>query len=528
MRYEYRPRGVCSRNISFDIDGDHRITNISFVGGCNGNLKALSKAVDGKTAEEIAELFSGIDCAGKGTSCSDQLSRAVREAAEKIGDGTSAEIYAERKDLSETGCAFLPADIMLPSFYADAEKMKKWAVVACDQYTSQPEYWEKVESFVGSSPSSLRLVLPEIYLGKNEDERIAAINRSMREYISKGIFIEIKNALILTERKLSDGTCRYGIIGKIDLEKYDYAPGSETPVRASEKTVTERIPPRLRVRKSATIELPHVLVLIDDPKKTVVEPVCEKKGGLCKLYDFELMMGGGSVAGYLLSEEDAENVINALIGLSDVEKSAAAYGFADKKELIFAVGDGNHSLATAKAAYEKIKELYGASAAASHPARYALVEIENLRSDALEFEPIHRVVFETEPEKLIAYCKEKLGLEETSGAPGSDTVKIVTASGEKTYRITSGDSPLAVGSVQSAIDGYLASNGGRVDYIHGDGVTSRLARESADRVGFILPEIDKGSLFKTVVADGVLPRKTFSMGNAEDKRFYLEARKITK
>lgn len=402
--------------------------------------------------------------------------------------------------------AFRPADILLP----EGCDMTRWSVVACDQYTSEPEYWEEVDSLVGGSPSALRLILPEIYLGREDTPvKIRDINRKIREYLNNGAFREYKNAMIYVERVQSDGKVRRGIVGAIDLEQYDYRAGSKSAVRATEATVVERIPPRLEIRKDAEIELPHIMILIDDPKMTVVEPLAEKP--LEKLYDFQLMQGGGSIAGYLLREGEIAAVDSALAAL---QKNC---------EMLFAMGDGNHSLATAKEHYEKLKRENPDADLSNHPARYALCEIVNLHSEALEFEAIHRIVNVKDPEKMLFEMSEALHL---SGMKSEQSVTVHRGNKHRTLYILKPTSKLAVGSVQNFLDDYLKRNGGTIDYIHGADVLKRLA-EVDGAAGFELEPMRKEDLFPAVVTDGALPRKTFSMGHAADKRYYLEARKIT-
>lgn len=401
--------------------------------------------------------------------------------------------------------AFCPADILLP---VDVD-MTKWSVVACDQYTSEPEYWARVDKLVGSEPSALRLILPEIYLGKDDtEERIASINKTICEYLDNGVFREYKNAMIYVERLQSDGKIRKGIVGAIDLEQYDYRPGSNSSVRATEATVIERIPPRLEIRKDAKIELPHIMILIDDPEMTVIEGIAADK--LEKLYDFELMQGGGSISGYLLGSED----------INRVEETLGSLG--EGSEMLFAMGDGNHSLATAKEHYEKLKRDNPGVDMSNHPARYALCEIVNLHSPALEFEAIHRIVNVDDPKKMLLEMSEALHFSDMESGQ-----KVTVHRGGKhcAHYILKSTSNLAVGSVQGFLDEYLKKNGGRIDYIHGADVLKRLASEDG-AVGFELEPMKKEELFPTVIADGALPRKTFSMGHAADKRFYLEARKI--
>ncbi len=405
---------------------------------------------------------------------------------------------------------FMPADILLPK-NVDWEK---WSVVACDQYTSEPEYWDEVEKIVGDAPSTLRLTLPEIYL-ESEDApaRIAKIGEAMERYASE--MEKIENAFIYVERTLTDGRIRRGIVGKVDLEAYNYEKGAKSPIRATEGTVIERIPPRLRVREGATMELPHIMILIDDRKKTVIEPLIDKKGE--KLYDFDLMQGGGHIAGYKVSAEDNEKIQEAIAGLA--EAFTARTG--EESPFVLAMGDGNHSLATAKAYYENIKKTLSPEEAAVHPARYALAEIVNLHDASLVFEPIHRVIFGVEPEKVLADFEAFCKANESDNAP--QEIPYCYKGGKGVLKIEKPVSPLAVGTLQR----FLDEKGIKTDYIHGADVVERLGTEEGN-MGFLLPPMDKNALFDTVEADGVLPRKTFSMGEANEKRFYLEARKITK
>lgn len=403
--------------------------------------------------------------------------------------------------------AFRPADILLPQNC----NMTQWSVVACDQYTSEPEYWAEVDRLVGDAPSALRLILPEIYLGREDTPaRIGGINKKIREYLNNGVFREYKNAMVYVERVQSDGKVRKGIVGAIDLEQYDYRSGSKSAVRATEATVVERIPPRLEIRKDAEIELPHIMILIDDPKKTVIEPMGIKP--LEKLYDFPLMQGGGRISGYLLRQGEIAEIDRALAGL---QRSC---------EMLFAMGDGNHSLATAKEHYEQLKRENPGADLSNHPARYALCEIVNLHSEALEFEAIHRIVNVKNPEKMLFEMSETLHL---SGLKSDQKVTIHRGDKHRTLYILKPTSKLAVGSIQNFLDDYLRRNGGTIDYIHGADVLKRLA-EADGAAGFELEPMRKEDLFPAVVADGALPRKTFSMGHAADKRYYLEARKISK
>lgn len=402
--------------------------------------------------------------------------------------------------------AFKPADILLPARGTD---YSKWSVIACDQYTSQPEYWERAERTVGGAPSTLRLVLPEAYLDSpGLEKRIDSINLAQKEYLDSGLFEEYKDSMVYVRRIQSDGSLREGLVGAIDLEEYDYLPGSQSQVRATEATVAERIPPRLKIRQGACLELPHIMILIDDPQKSVIEPL----GGaeLEKLYDFNLMLGGGSISGYLVPQAELSRVNGALSRLLE------------RCPMLFAMGDGNHSLATAKEYYNRLKAENPGADLSRHPARYALCEIVNLHSPALRFEAIHRIVFTDCPERLVLALERELGL---SCEPSELSLELLTGGTEKRLYIHKPTAKLAVGCLQAFLDGFLKENGGRIDYIHGEEVVKELsARPGA--VGFILEPMEKSQLFPAVMADGALPRKTFSMGHADDKRFYLEARRI--
>ena len=404
-------------------------------------------------------------------------------------------------DMSKTG--FSPADILLPA----AGNYETWAVVACDQFTSQPDYWERVEKRVGDQPSAFRLILPEAQLSDGHtEEHIAKINETMLSYQADGVFREYPDAMIYLQRVQSDGRVRCGVIGKIDLEEYDYSPDSSSLVRATEGTVLERIPPRQAVRRNASLELPHIMLLVDDPEDTVLGPLTE-----CDdlLYDFDMMEGGGHAKGFLLSDSKKQAVQKALSDL------------AEGQPLLFAVGDGNHSLASAKAHYEEEKAKGLASAELS---RYALVEIVNLYDDALEFEPIHRVLFDVDPEDVLAELAAAYpGTHEGEGEGHS--IRYAWEKAEGVMTIPDPRAQLEVGTLQSFLDDYLKRKGGRIDYVHGDEITIELGRKPGC-LAFLLPAMDKNDLFKSIAADGPLPRKTFSMGHAEDKRYYIEARKI--
>ena len=418
--------------------------------------------------------------------------------------------------------AFHNTSILVPKSDVD---MYKWSVIACDQYTSEPEYWEQVSANVGDAPSTLNLILPELYLEQEGvSERIANIHKSMDKYIADGIFNEYSNAMVYVERIQSNGILRQGIVGAIDLEKYDFSKGSNSEVRATEATVIERIPPRIKVRQGAPLELPHIMILIDDPDNTVIEPLAGETSGMKKLYDTKLMQNGGSIKGWLVEEKYQDKIDAALSALADPDTFNRKYSLSNSPVLLYAMGDGNHSLATAKEFYEQLKKANPGKDMSNHPARYALAEIVNLHSDALKFEAIHRLVFDVDCDKLVSELTAALALSETEV---SDQYIILCSNGtEKILYINKKSSNLSVGSLQNFLDGYIKSNGGKIDYIHGADTVKSLAQKH-NGLGFILPDMDKSQLFPTVIKDGALPRKTFSMGHAEDKRFYIEARKIT-
>lgn len=420
--------------------------------------------------------------------------------------------------------AFSPARILLPQ----GCEYTRWSVVACDQYTSQPEYWARVERFVGQAPSTLRMILPESCLdGPNVENDIMEINSTMTRYLREGRFVEYPDALVYVERRLKNGRVRKGLVGKIDLERYDYEPGTDKAVRATEGTVMSRIPPRVAVRKNAPIELPHVMLLFDDPRRTVLDPLAARKDRMTMLYDFDLMEDGGHIAGWLLDGESQTLMAEALRAVTSPEAVRTRYGLDRDTAFQFAVGDGNHSLATAKECYERLKRLTPPEQWDSLPARYALCEIVNLYDDSLEFEPIHRVLFHVKGRDLLdALLQAYPGAYEGNGkGENCHVLPYVCEGAEGAITVPNPKARLPVGTLQSFLDKYVSEHGGDVDYIHGAEVTRELAGRSGN-LGFLLPPMAKEELFPTVIQDGVLPRKTFSMGEANDKRFYLEARRI--
>lgn len=410
--------------------------------------------------------------------------------------------------------AFLPADILLPK----NAPMEKWAVIACDQFTSDQAYWDRVRKNAEGSPSTINLILPEAELGTpSEAEHTKLINKTMAEYLNSGVFTVYPHSFVLVERTLDNGSIRTGLVGMVDLDAYDYSTGSSSAIRATEKTVVERIPPRQRVRRDAPIEFPHILMLADDHEKVLIEPIAAKKDSLKKLYDFDLMEGGGHITGWLVEGKEVEDFEARLADYTaNVGKK---YEGLKGVPMVFAVGDGNHSLATAKSCYEELKAQHPGEDLSNHPARFALVELENIHDAAQVFEPIHRIIANTDPEALL---KE---LEETWCAEGGFPVQWYIGEKSGTVYLDKSKSQLAVGALQSFLDKYLKEHKGEIDYIHDDDALINLAKQP-NSIGFLLPAMEKSQLFRGVIADGILPRKTFSMGHAREKRYYLEGRKI--
>jgi len=430
--------------------------------------------------------------------------------------------------------------VQIPDIYLPNKNInyQKWAVIACDQFTSQPQYWREVETFVGDSPSTLKMILPEAYLGKPEEaQRAADAQSAMQNYLQQGV-LELRQEVILVKRTIH-GKSRHGILLALDLDQYDYAPGSQTLIRATESTIVERIPPRMRIRENALLELPHILVLIDDPLHTVLQPLVEQAEQFESVYDFELMQNSGHLNGYRVPDNlVVKSLIPALEKLAHPTGFQARYAVGDDKGvLLFAVGDGNHSLATAKACWEKIKP----TASPDHPARYALVEIENVHDAALEFEPIHRVLFKPQLDletalkrfsdvsfTLVA-CESRYQMIQSVkqyNTGNQQIIGVITASGYSLIKFTDPTANLPVGTLQAFLDRWLKDGtAGEIDYVHGEDAVCDLCSQTQN-VGFYLPAMAKSDLFKTVILDDVLPRKTFSMGEAYEKRFYLESRRI--
>ena len=426
-------------------------------------------------------------------------------------------------------------DILLP---IPEINLQKWAVIACDQFTSQPDYWQQVSDFVGDAPSTLHMILPEVWLNSPDvDMRIRRTQEAMQQYLSEGLLAG-QSGMILVEREAS-GKTRTGLMLALDLEAYDYHRGSQTLIRATEGTILERLPPRMHVRRGAPLELPHILVLYDDPDFSVLAPVLEAKANLPVCYDFDLMMDSGHLTGRWVDQPELlDAIIQALASLIAPQTYAQKYNQPEgNTPLLFAVGDGNHSLATAKAIWEELKPYVGLE----HPARYALVEIENLHDPAIQFEAIHRVLFNGDPNFIIdlqtAFTPEihlstlpnfetlkQMVLEQTGP---SQKIGLLSEEGFTLIELTQPQHNLPVGSLQNFLDAYLADHTQtRIDYVHGDDVLNSLAQIPGN-AGFYLPPISKNAFFKSVIDEGALPRKTFSMGHAKDKRFYMECRRIT-
>lgn len=408
---------------------------------------------------------------------------------------------------------FRSADILLPQ---DVE-LERWAVIACDQFTSDPAYWQRVRETAGDAPSTVHMILPEAELGSaDEAGMVASINATMERYLNEGVLCAYPDAYVYVERTLADGSVRPGLVGMVDLECYDHRPGSDSPIRATEKTVMERIPPRQRVRKDAAIELPHVLMLCDDDEKVLIEPVARILDRLPLLYDLELMEKGGRIRGWLLQGEDASAFDQRFTAYS--RAVADKYPDLSGAEVLLAVGDGNHSLATAKSCYEALKAAHPGQDLSGHPARWSLVELENIHDPSLAFEPIHRILVGVDGEKLLqdlsAVCAET-----------GYTVEWVMGDRRGSVTLDRSKGELAVAVLQTFLDRWLEENPGTIDYIHGDDEVRQLAQQE-NAVGFLLPPMEKHQLFRGVISGGSLPRKTFSMGHAREKRYYMEGRKI--
>lgn len=430
--------------------------------------------------------------------------------------------------------------ILLPAPELD---LRRWAVIACDQYTSNQEYWQNLDREIAGHPSTLKLIFPEVYLEEQgADARITAINRAMESYLEEGLLVEQPPGFVLVDRKTSEVPSRKGLVVALDLEQYDYRKGASSLIRATEGTILDRLPPRIRVRENAPIELPHIMVLIDDPGKTVIEPLFNSNP--TPLYDVELLANGGHLRGYRIDRpQQIAQIVRALEQLADPQFYRQRYQ-TDGEVMLYAMGDGNHSFATAKAIWEKLKkESADQQAILQHPARYALVELVNLHDPGLEFEAIHRLLFNVQPDHLLqsmetwfnqrnqgfSYrpCDSLEAAQQLAKADGAGQRFCAVLAGRYgCCQIANPQLTLDVASLQAFLDDYLAvTPGTRIDYIHGSAAVSQLGGQ-ANNAGFYLPAIAKDHFFRTIIADGALPRKTFSMGEADEKRFYFECRRI--
>ena len=432
-------------------------------------------------------------------------------------------------------CARVPR-ILMPKAGID---LAKWAVVACDQYTSQPAYWEEVDRIVGDAPSTLRLTLPEVHLESPDcPAYIEKIHAAMQAYMQDGVLTELPAGAVLLARDTGGACPRRGLMLSFDLDAYEYTPGSASPIRPTEKTVVERIPPRLKVREGAAIELPHIMLLIDDPGRSVIEPLYERRAEFSKLYDVELMQGGGHLAGWFIPQSaETDALLDALAKLGDRAVFDAKYGVTDGRPVLpYAVGDGNHSMATAKAYWEEVKQGLTAEEQADHPARYVLVEVVNIHDESLIIEPIHRILFGVQSENLLT---ELTAFYQSQGCRAYVAEQVPADGSAHCYPFRSADRTgvlvvenpkwsIPVATMQTGLDAYLEAHPSvKIDYIHGEDVIRDLTAKPGN-LGFILPDIAKNDLFRGVVFDGVLPRKTFSMGEAHEKRYYMEAKAIVK
>ena len=400
-------------------------------------------------------------------------------------------------------------NILLPN----TDNMSAWACIACDQFTSEPEYWNELSAFVKENKTTLDLTLPEIYLDEKVDERIALVNKNIKEYLTSGAMKALPKGFILTIRKTPFVQRRIGLVVAIDLEEYEYSPKNQALIRATEGTIEERIPPRLKIRKDADVEFPHVMVLFDDENREITEMLYENKENYKKLYDFDLNMGGGHIEGYFI--DDYQAVIDKFYKLLSEERLQNKYGKVDK--FLFAVGDGNHSLATAKTHWNNVKKDLSEQDALTHPARYALVELVNVYDEGIYFEPIHRYVFGIDKQKFLQ------GLNKVDGG----AIKIFDGQAES-EKTGNNDLPTGIRAVDKYIKDFIEQNGGTVDYVHGDENIKKLVSSRNDSVGILFEKLDKSDLFKYVSKNGAFPRKTFSMGEGVEKRYYLEGRRITK
>lgn len=413
--------------------------------------------------------------------------------------------------------------IVLPDEQVD---MQKWAVVACDQYVSEPKYWNEVEKYVGTSASALHIMLPEIYLGRADTQsRIEHTKKTMHYYFEDGVLMQLPSGFVLVERSIR-GKVRKGLMVLVDLDDYEYEKGKKAVIRSTEKTILERVPPRLEIRRGALLEMPHIMLLMDDKKDTVIGPIHAEKHRLAEVYDFELMMDGGRVSGYLVDDKQLEqNALDALANLPEYNG------------MRFCMGDGNHSLVVAKTLWEEAKKNMSEEEREYSPLRYALAELVNLHDEALQFEPIHRIVSKVSPSQCIQYvtdglCREgaqaRLVFSRRKDKPRSDQTSIYFTSKESSGRIEIANpmGKTAAELIQPVLDEYLEQNAAsKIEFVHGDEAFLEQTVQY-DTLGFYMPAMDKDTFFETVVRCGELPRKSFSLGEANEKRYYIECRML--
>lgn len=399
---------------------------------------------------------------------------------------------------------FLPTDILIPA----SADMTKWSVIACDQFSSEPEYWEEVERVVGSAPSTLRMMLPEVYLRKGEDDSAAAEERSraMEEYIAAGVFETLRDCYVYVERTLPSGKVRRGLVGAVDLDEYDFHPGTSAPIRATEATDIRRLPPRIEIRRRAALEMPHISMFISDAEDRVLGQIMSCKDTFRKLYDFELMCDGGHIRAWQISGEDAEKVLSVLETLPGEAKMI--------------IGDGNHSLAAAKRFWEEVKKTLPEEQWACCPAKYALAEVNNVFDPALDFASIHRLVTGIDPIALADFLEERF-------SDGSDMRLVRYGGQERRIAVNGVTAAEKIEKIQNAIDDYVGIYGGSIDYIHDDEELFMLADEE-ESLGIFMPHPEREELFVTAEEGHIFPKKSFSVGCAHDKRYYLECRALRK
>lgn len=398
---------------------------------------------------------------------------------------------------------FRPSEILVP----EGLDMEAWSVIACDQFTSEPEYWDRVKARTEGIPSTFHMIMPEAYLNEVPAVHMAQMtSEAMERYLNGEVFRTLPQSYIYVEREVTGGAIRRGIVGMLDLEAYDFLRGSETPVRASERTVAERLPARTLIREGAALELPHTLVLIDDPERNIIEPLTDEEKGE-PLYDFDLMEGGGHIKGWQIAGERAERLEKAFDKLTE-------------RELAYVIGDGNHSLAAAKELWNKIRAGLTEEERETHPARFALCEVENVYDEGVVFEPIHRIIFNAEPEKLLELMRHKLESPE-----GRAVVPVVGGERREAIHVRGRSFGAMIDAMQDVLEEYESDYECLIDYIHDDESLISLTSEEG-AVGFMMPVMDKSELFNTVLKHGVFPKKSFSIGHAKDKRYYLECRRI--